>query len=485
LPSYLPLGPGLPEFAVEIAFTTLPTADPQVWTNATPYVRALSIRRGRQDELARVETGTLDLLLDNRDARFNPENTSSPYYPNLVPKRQVRVLARSGATTATLFTGFCGGFPQEWPDAGTDAIVRLGAVDLMGLLARLTSSPPTPSPRALDPAFLPLSSSGVTVELVVATPYWPTTFPYTITIESEDMTVTAAPSSTSLTVTRGANGTTAVAHENPPFGTLDATTPSGEFPSQTTGARITDVITSALWQGGLSVPGGYFANVATGRSTMVATGPLSEGTSPPQLIQQAVDSENGLFYAGGDGLPVFHDRYVRLLNQTVTASFGEIPPETTYADIGVSHDEGQLYNIVNVNLPNGVTRTRSDSTSQAAYWPSVLTRESQTLAAEGADLASYLLSRFKDPQLRIPDIALDGHNVAGALLIGFDLDQRYTVKRRPASGTAIVQDGFVEGISHTLGPAEWTTTLNLSPADFEEYWVLGTSQLGVNTRLAY
>src|SRR6266545_7121195 len=103
MPSYLPVGPGLPSFSVEVAFQSLPTDATQTWTNISPYVRQLSIRRGRNNELARVEAGTLDLLLDNRDARFNPENSSSPYFGNLVPKRQVRVWFRSGLTEQLAF----------------------------------------------------------------------------------------------------------------------------------------------------------------------------------------------------------------------------------------------------------------------------------------------------------------------------------------------------------------------------------------------
>src|SRR6266498_1199362 len=136
MPSYISVGPSLPDFACEIAFASLPTASTQTWTNVTPYVRQLAIRRGRQNELARVEAGTLDLLLDNRDARFNPENAAGPYFGNLVPKRQIRVWFRSGVTEQLAFTGFVGGWPQEWPDSGTDALVRLSAVDLMGILAR-------------------------------------------------------------------------------------------------------------------------------------------------------------------------------------------------------------------------------------------------------------------------------------------------------------------------------------------------------------
>jgi hypothetical protein len=485
--SYLPLGPNLPEYAVEIAFASLPTDATQVWTDVSRFVRALSIRRGRQDELARVEAGTLDLLLDNRDARFNPENTSSPYYGNLVPKRQVRVLARSGATTATLFTGFVGGFSQEWPDAGTDAVVRLGAVDLMGLLARAKLS--APPYRILSGLGIP-DETTTSVAVNAITLDWPRSFPYTITVGAEvgrreDMTVTDEPGfAGTLTVTRGANGTAATSHIiQPSDPTAKVTTQQLEIGSGLSGGWIGEVIQNSLWAG--TKPANFYDNVMTGLSTVLSTGPISVDTSPRELIQAAVDSENGLFYAGVDGRPVFHDRHYRILTTAITATFGEIPPEIPYIDVEVSHDEGQLYNTVVITASGGQQLTATDATSAATYWPQTLARTTIGLPGQAQDLADYLLGRFKDPQLRAPDLVLDGHNVPGATLIGLDLDQRYTVKRRPAAGTAINKEVFVEGVTHTLAPAQWVTSLNLSNADIEEYWILDSSRLDVDTRLAF
>src|SRR4030095_11035326 len=123
-----------------------PTDASQIWSDITSFddgramTREIGIRHSRQNELGRVDPAPSDLLVSNRDSRFNHENPSSPYYPHVLPKRQVRVLARSGATARTLFTGFTSGFPQEWPHVGFDAVVRIQAVDLMGVLARSTFS---------------------------------------------------------------------------------------------------------------------------------------------------------------------------------------------------------------------------------------------------------------------------------------------------------------------------------------------------------
>jgi hypothetical protein len=68
------------DLTVEIAFDTDPFATSQTFTDVSAYIREFSIDRGRQHDLADYQTGTASVLLNNADDRFNPLNTSSPYY---------------------------------------------------------------------------------------------------------------------------------------------------------------------------------------------------------------------------------------------------------------------------------------------------------------------------------------------------------------------------------------------------------------------
>ncbi len=122
---------GYPTIQVEIAFATDPLTTPS-WTDVTAYVRnnpndggkSIHIRRGRQDELNRIEAGTMQITLDNRDRRFDPTNAASPYAPNVVPLRRIRLRATWLAVTYTLFSGFIEDWPINWPD-GYDSTVEL------------------------------------------------------------------------------------------------------------------------------------------------------------------------------------------------------------------------------------------------------------------------------------------------------------------------------------------------------------------------
>lgn len=127
----------VPSITVRIAFASNPLDTP-VWTDVTSYVRfdqPITIRRGRQQALGRMEAGTLALTLDNRDRRFDPTHTGSPYYPYVVPNRRIGVQATWLGTTYDLFTGYIDEWPPEWP-ASDDSSVAIRATDAFKFFSR-------------------------------------------------------------------------------------------------------------------------------------------------------------------------------------------------------------------------------------------------------------------------------------------------------------------------------------------------------------
>src|SRR4051812_33820982 len=83
-----------PGLSVEIDFTNDPTNPTRVWTDITPDIRALTYTRsGRDDELQRTSAGTLTCTLDNRTGKYDPTNTTSPYWPGVKRMRWIRVRA--------------------------------------------------------------------------------------------------------------------------------------------------------------------------------------------------------------------------------------------------------------------------------------------------------------------------------------------------------------------------------------------------------
>jgi hypothetical protein len=119
---------------VEVAFTDGPYVVSPTWTDVTSYVRGMDISRGVPDDWQLQADGIATVTLSNRDRRFDPFNTTGPYYGNLLPRRQTRIRATHASTTYDVFRGFIAGWPPEWTDAGTDSTVTLQCFDALQLL---------------------------------------------------------------------------------------------------------------------------------------------------------------------------------------------------------------------------------------------------------------------------------------------------------------------------------------------------------------
>jgi len=125
-PGYVPIN-NAPDVKVEIAFNsgfTTPAAD-RIFVDVTEYVdldrSGISVERGRGDQHSQVQPSRWSLTLNNRDGRFTPENTASPYYPNVRRGRPVRISATSVLGTASiLVVGYVDTWPISWP-GGSDA----------------------------------------------------------------------------------------------------------------------------------------------------------------------------------------------------------------------------------------------------------------------------------------------------------------------------------------------------------------------------
>lgn len=120
---------------VYIAFADGPLIASPTWTEVTAYVRNVSISRGRSSELDDFQAGSATIVLGNRDRRFDPDYTSGPYYPNLLPRRQVKVEAVYSGVTYAVFRGVTQSFEQGYPAVGRDATCTLRCTDLLTLFA--------------------------------------------------------------------------------------------------------------------------------------------------------------------------------------------------------------------------------------------------------------------------------------------------------------------------------------------------------------
>lgn len=62
-----------------------------IFFDVTSKVKEFSITRGKSRQLDRFQTGQAQVVFDNNNRDFDPEYTSSPYYGQVIPRREVRI----------------------------------------------------------------------------------------------------------------------------------------------------------------------------------------------------------------------------------------------------------------------------------------------------------------------------------------------------------------------------------------------------------
>lgn len=106
-----------------------------VYYDVTQYVKSVSINRGKSRELDRFASGSLGIQFNNQNRFFDPTNTLSPFFGQIVPRREVRVTAG----TAVQFYGLVDDWDLDYNISGlSDA--ALSAFDGMSALAGQTLS---------------------------------------------------------------------------------------------------------------------------------------------------------------------------------------------------------------------------------------------------------------------------------------------------------------------------------------------------------
>jgi len=409
-----------PIVRVEIAFASNPNQVPD-WVDVSDFVREIHIRRGRQHELGRFEAGTCTIALDNRDRRFEPEYASSPYYPNVVPMRRVRVSAIWRDSVYRLFTGFVEAWPQTWP-GGMDAEARLEASDGFKLLNMYRLDHDWPQEYSGDRVNRVLDTTGLS-GVFLGQGYW----------------VLGDSVASQLGIT------TKLASE------LEA-----------------------------------FRYIERGKS-QVQAGHVDD--SALAHLQAVAESENGQLFLNGAGQLVFQSRHYRLCNHESRAVFGDAPGELPYRNLVISGDDSWLYNEIELTRNGGEAQIVADDASQNRYGTRVLSRSGLLLISdeETYSAANWLLALYREFQLRISAIEIEpmADPDSWPYVLGLEISDCVTVRRRPQGGEAISRDYYIESIAHDVSYGTWVTRWQLSPVSGQAFWVVGSSQLSVSTRLAY
>lgn len=350
--------------------------------DVTEYVRSVSVSRGRSRLIDRTQSGSSNIVLDNRSRLFDPTagTAISPYAASIVPRKNVTVKVND----EPVFTGLVDDWNLEFPPDNN----------------------------------------------------------YTTTAQCVDGFVQLAQT------------------------TMSTATQSAEL----SGSRVGAVLTVADWPSGKR-------DIDAGQVTLQADTP-DANTNTLEYLQRVSDTELGAFYMSRDGLATFQDRQaVQNFTDPVVIGGTGIP----FASVQVDYGTEQLFNRVELSRVNGGTAVASDTTSQTAYGLNEYTKSDLLFDddTELGDLAAYLLSRYKDPVLRINQVTvfLDALTPdQQATIAGLDVTSPVQVTFTPTVGSAITQYASVDKLDYRLTPARSEVVLSMSQA--QASFILSSSIFG-------
>lgn len=470
-----------PQIQVLIAFPNAPfdAISGLVWTDISDSViidptiggQPIAINRGRQYELDKIQAGTLTLTLDNRDRRFDPENTAGPYYPNVIPTKRIQVRAFWASTTYYLYTGY---IESLVPDdlSQTLNLVRLTAVDAFKPFNYLSIT---------QTEFANNSASQIIGDML-NTAGWP----------AADRDLGSTSTSTQIPAQTWTNQLLL-----PTIQTI-ATADGGSFfmgPNGITtyhdryyGLRNATIQATFGDSQARTTLNGALNNSATTITVVQTVGFPTAGTV-------IIDSEQ-ISYTGTTSSTL--TGCTRGANSTSAASHSSgaavVMNEISYVRPEFSYDDTRLINHAEVTRAGGTVQTADDTASQTTYGKRAnqITGLQITTDTEALSRAQYMVALYAYPYLRVKSLALNGElspALAWPQILGRALDDKIAVIRRPpGGGAAINKQARIQAITHSIDINQWLTTWQLSPVQNEAFWTVQDSVNGVldsTTRLAY
>lgn len=220
----------------------------------------------------------------------------------------------------------------------------------------------------------------------------------------------------------------------------------------------------------------------------------NEGTGALALLRKWANDAGGTVFADASGVLRYHNRYHRYDNGEVCATFDASAGTGVEPDFEFEVDDADVRNAIELDVDYGIKATVSDRASIAKYGKRSHKLELDIQSSgEGRDAADLMLSRYREPPVRLnvvtvrPSACSDGALWEPVLCLEFG--RKIRLNGLPESAPWQSLDAWIEGVEHSVtvegGRVEWETVLNLSPVFNAYAWVLDESTLGESTILVY
>jgi len=408
---------------LEIAFDSTPLATSPTYTDVSAYLRTYNIKRGRTNELGEFTAGTMQFTVSNHDNRFNPSNTSSPYYDSsagktkIQPLKKVRISAVYDSTTYRLFTGYLDSVPVKYIAEGADSIVTFTAVDAFRLFHNQT----------IESVGWRLGTAGFS--------------------ELGQSTRVGYVDSQELTSTRVGRLLDSIAF---PSGERDISTGTKQIQQQ----AITTNLLTALRECETAENGQFF---------MAGDGDATFRNRAYKYTNAKATTVQATFDNSGSNLPY--------TNIATSFDTNEVVNVYTWTRSG-----GATQYVADTDSVSSYTALSSSKTTLNINDSDVLSIIQEKIA----ETAIPILRIDKITMNPRQDTDL------WTKTLGLELGDRVKVNITNPDASTFSDELFVESISHAVhaGNQSWSWSLTLSPAG-SSTWVLGQAKVGEGTRFAY
>ena len=475
-----------------------------------------SFGRDRASQLTgRSKAGKLTATLDNRSGDYNPFNSDSPIYGNILPGRPVRLLGTSTTQSdQAIWQGFLTRItPRVFLGGDATAVLEatgpLGQVNLDQIEVPMVTSQRTDQviDDILDAAGWGAGSGYRTLDTgkTTITRYWKSAT-YTVQALQE------VESTEGGFIREGKDGKIIFDNRHHRL-SGDALTSQATYSDASGAARVysrltqddplphifnifeTEVQTyttasvAVLWT--LSESGASSPSISPGVArTWTARYPTSASANNARGVNAWTTTASTTDMlantaADGSGTNVTSDIGISVSKSSETMAItltnnGSVPAYVTKLQArgtGITADDPATIN-------------QEDATSKTAFgkrtWPARTRFIPDT--DEALDWADFNLSVYKDPTavLRMSYFANRDTNAINEML-DRDISERVTVVAANTADLSINRDFFIEAVQHKIDAnrLHQVTYLLSDAVQFSDFWILNTSALGTNTRLAY
>ena len=258
------------------------------------------------------------------------------------------------------------------------------------------------------------------------------------------------------------------------------------FTSQKSGERIVEVLNDP--QVNWSVDK---RSIETGLQTLQGDS-VENDTNVLEYIQKVVESEPGSFFIAKNGFVTYRDRIANQSTGAIT-KFTDDSTGIPYKTVQVIYGSELLYNEVTINILDGDSVTRSSNESQIEYGIINLTLDGLLLneTSQAEDMATFLVSKYDDPEYRFNSVTIDLNNIPEAdvdKVLALDLNDVCEIVFTPNNiPPAIERFAEIISINHRVTPTSHEVTFGFAALDLQ-FWRLSDAVFGRLSRgnsLAY